>query len=152
VRSSSRKTLADRFRWYWKITNRVEALEVRWFGTSGVGLMRRSPMLVLETKGRRTGRRRRTPVVYWRQDDRIFIGGGAAGMTRVDWVANVRAEPAAVAWVDRRRTPVRVVELEGAEYEAARARALELWPNVPKYEIRSGRKVPYFRLEPLKTD
>jgi hypothetical protein len=29
--------------------------------------------------------------MYWQDEGKLFIGGGAAGMTRVDWVANVRS-------------------------------------------------------------
>lgn len=69
-------------------------------------------------------------------------------MTRVDWVANLRANPEAVLWIKRR--PVRVIgqELSGHEYDAARSRALQRWPNAVKYE-RSGRPIPFFRLEQL---
>ena len=145
-RMGRHKTLADRFRWYWKISNRLEGLQVRRTGTSGIAVIRRSPALVLETVGKRTGRRRRTPLMYWTTDDHFFIGGGAAGMSRVDWVANLRSNPEAAVWVKRRRIPVVGRELRGEEYEAAKSHAFRLWPNAAKYE-RSGRPIPYFRLE-----
>lgn len=121
---------------------------LRRFGTSGMALLRRSPLLVMETVGRRTGRRRAAPVAYWQSDGAFYVGGGAAGMTRVDWVANVRANRTASIIVRRTRISVRVNELTGEEYDAARAHALELWPGVPRYERMSGRRVPYFRLTP----
>ena len=111
--------------------------------------MRRTPVLVLETRGRRSGRRHRVGLAYWQVDGVYFVGGGAAGMSRVDWVANLRNEPSAVVWVKRRRLPVRGRELAGDEYDAARAEAFRRWPDAPKYEAKSGRTVPYFALEPL---
>jgi deazaflavin-dependent oxidoreductase (nitroreductase family) len=53
--------------------------------------------MVIETTGRRSGRRRFTPVGYWQDARRAFlVGGRAAGMTAVpDWVANLRATPTA---------------------------------------------------------
>ena len=143
-----KRTLADRLRWYWKIQSRIDSLQVRWIGTSLLAVILRSPVLLLESTGRRSGRRRRSPVMYWRHAGDLFIGGGAAGMTRVDWVANVRADPHATAWVRRRRMPVVVHELEGIDYDEARSQAFERWPRAAKYE-RSGRPIPYFRLEVL---
>ena len=141
------RSRADRFRWYWKLQSRIDSLQVRYLGTSILALFLRTPVLLIETIGRRSGRTRRTPVAYWAEGDVLFVGGGAAGMTRVDWVANIRANPHAAVWVRRQRRDVVARELAGAEEEAARAYAFKRWPNAAKYEQRSGRRVPYFRLE-----
>ena len=138
----------DRLRAMWKYGNRLEAFELRHFGTSGMSILGRNTMLVIETTGRTTGKRRRTPVAYWREGDAIFIGGGAAGMTRVDWLANVRTQPRCAVWLKRKRMQVVATELDGAAYDAARAYAFARWPFTKKYEELSGRRVPYFRLDP----
>jgi deazaflavin-dependent oxidoreductase (nitroreductase family) len=110
-------------------------------------LLRRTDVLVLETIGARTGKRRRTPVAYWLDgDDNYLIGGGAAGMTKVDWVANLRANPEGAVWVRRRRVAVTAEEFGGAEYERIKQEAFERWPGARKYEQVSGRSIPYFRL------
>jgi deazaflavin-dependent oxidoreductase (nitroreductase family) len=134
----------------WRVGNRFEAAQLRRFGISGMTVLRRTNVLVIETTGRRTGRRRSTPVAYWMWDDgNYYVGGGAAGMTTVpDWVANLRANPAAAVIVKRRRVTVHAEELTGDAYDKARSHAVELWPVVPKYERMSGRRVPYFRLCP----
>lgn len=132
----------------WRYGNRIESFELRHFGTSGMSILGRNRMLVIETTGRKTGRVRRTPVAYWRDGDDIFIGGGAAGMTRVDWLANVRAQPRCAVWLKRKRIEVVATELEGSAYDAAREYAFERWPFTRKYEAMSGRRVPYFRLDP----
>jgi deazaflavin-dependent oxidoreductase (nitroreductase family) len=130
----------------WRIVNRLESLQVRHLGVSGISLLRRTPVLVLETTGRHTGRRRRAAVAYWTEGDAFLIGGGAAGMSRVDWVANLRAHPECVAYVRRRRIGVQARELTGDDYRAAQAEAFRRWPTTPRYEQRSGRKIPYFSL------
>lgn len=130
-----------------RLTNRLEAAQLRFAGTSGMRVLRRTPVLLLETTGRRTGRLRRAPVAYWEgADGDLYIGGGAAGMTRVDWVANLRADPRAHVWIRRRRIPVTARELQGEEYERVSAEAFERWPAAPGYERRSGRPIPFFRL------
>jgi deazaflavin-dependent oxidoreductase (nitroreductase family) len=141
---------ADRFRWVWRIVNRLESLQVRHLGVSGISLLRCTPVLVLETTGRRTGRRRRAAVAYWTDGDVVLIGGGAAGMSRVDWVANLRSQQDCVAYVRRRGTCVRARELTGDEYCNARAEALRRWPHTSRYEEKSGRKIPYFSLTPTR--
>ena len=134
----------------WRMSNRVEAASLRYLGTSVVALLARTQVMVLETTGRRTGRTRRTPVAYWQgADGALFIGGGAGGLARVDWVANLRANPAGAVWLPRGRRGVRVVarELAGDDYQAARQEAFARWPRARGYERRSGRKIPFFRLE-----
>lgn len=139
----------DRLRFWWRYGNKLEVWELRHFGTSGMSILGRNRMLVVETTGRKTGKTRRTPVAYWQDGEAIFIGGGAAGMTRVDWLANVRAQPRCAVWLKRERMEVVATVLEGAEYDKARAYAFERWPFTKKYEAMSGRRVPYLRLDPV---
>lgn len=113
-----------------------------------MSLLNAGSVMVLETVGRRTGRRRFAPVGYWRDEDGAFVvGGGAAGMATVpDWVRNLRANPGAAVWIRRSRIPVQALELTGTERDHARDEAAEIWRGVPRYEMKSGRVIPYFRL------
>jgi deazaflavin-dependent oxidoreductase (nitroreductase family) len=137
----------DRFRWYWRFANRWEGLQARFLGfTFTTAVIMRRPALLLETTGRRTGKRRRAVLAYWEDGGDFYIGGGAAGMTKVDWVANLRAEPTAVVWVKRERFEVTAEELKGEDYERARSYSFGRWPRVAKYEVISNRATPFFRL------
>jgi deazaflavin-dependent oxidoreductase (nitroreductase family) len=127
----------------------MEVAQLRRLGVSGLTILARRSFLVLETVGRRSGRTRRTPVSYLLSQGAYRVGGGAAGMTRVDWVANLRQQPVAAVWLGRRRFPVRVRELQGDEYRQAREQAIGRWPGVARYEETSGRPTPYFELTPL---
>lgn len=149
------RTAADRWRPLIRLANRIEALQVRFLGVSGVSLVRRRDVLLLETTGRRSGRRRRVCLSYLpdsghhSRGDAYLVGGGAGGMTKVDWVANLRVHPEATVWVRRRRTAVIAEEVTGEEEQQVRRTAFERWPDAPKYERASGRKIPYFRLIPV---
>jgi hypothetical protein len=68
-------------------------------------------------------------------------------MSRVDWVANLRTQPAAAVWIDRHRRPVIATELTGDAADQARRHAVSRWPEVARYERSSGRPVPFFRLD-----
>lgn len=138
----------------WRLGNRLETRLLRTLGTSPMAAVNRGGVLVIETTGRRSGRARFTPVGYLQNAGGAYVvGGGAAGMVRTpDWVANLRAEPAAAVWVKRRRIAVVASELSGDERDEAREHALAVWPGVETYERRSGRVVPYFRLTPRPED
>jgi deazaflavin-dependent oxidoreductase (nitroreductase family) len=141
---------ADRSRPLWRIGNRVEAFQLRHLGFSTMSLLNRGDVMVLETIGRRTQRRRFTPVGYIEDVQGAFVvGGGAAGMATVpDWVRNLRANPSAAAWIRRSRLPVLARELTGAERDEAQREAIRIWPAIPRYQAKSGRTIPYFRLVP----
>ncbi len=139
-------TWADRLRPVRRWVGRVEVWEARRFGRTGLGALARTPVLTLETIGRRTGRRRSTVVACLAVDDGWVIAGGAGGQRAVDWVANVRARPDVEVVVDRRR--VRVVAEEVTRDDAWRVQALTRWPQIRTYEARSGRTTPVFLLRP----
>jgi deazaflavin-dependent oxidoreductase (nitroreductase family) len=145
------RNLADRLRPLRKVVGPIEAAEIRRFGRSGLSLVFRTPVLVLETTGRRSGRRRRTPLAFHRDGDDLLVVGGAGGQTATaDWVHNLRADPDATAIVDRERRPVRALELAGTERESAWATLVAVWPRVAAYERRAGRPVPVIRLSPRR--
>lgn len=129
------------------------ALVVR-TGRSVVSRLARTPVLVLETVGRRSGAPRRSVVAYHRLDGGdLLVVGGAAGQTRVpDWIANLRARPEVHVVVDRHRQPVIARELAGAERAEHWQRATELWPRIEIYQRRAGRPVPVFLLTPASDD
>lgn len=137
----------DRLRPLVRLSGRVEVVQIVATGTSGLALMRRRTVLVVETTGRRTGKRRRSAVTYWTDPDGNYvIGGGAGGMTKVDWVANLRANPDVRIRVKRRWVKVTASELTGADYDAVRVKARRLFPETDTYEQVSGRRIPYFSL------
>jgi deazaflavin-dependent oxidoreductase (nitroreductase family) len=142
----------DRTQALWRVGNRIEAFQLRRLGVSPMALLNRGEVLVIETTGRRSGRRRVTPVGYWRDaQDAFLVGGGAAGKTRLpDWVANLRADDSAAVWVRRTRIPVMAQELKGADRDRAQQEAAAIWPGVARYERLSGRVIPYFRLVPTQ--
>lgn len=133
-----------------RLVNRLEVAQVKRFGRSVLSVAFRTPVLVLTTTGRVSGRKRDTTLAYLPvADGSLLVVGGAAGQKRVpDWVANLRAGGAVEVTVDRSTRTVRAVELEGSEREAAWEVAVARWPRVRRYEARAGRPVPVVRLDP----
>lgn len=110
----------------------------------------RTPVLVLHTTGRHSGRARSTTLAVTRLDDgSLVVVGGAGGQARLpDWAANLRAQPVAAVTIDRARIEVRAVELVGAEREESWRVLRNEWPRIDTYARRAGRTVPVFRLVP----
>jgi deazaflavin-dependent oxidoreductase (nitroreductase family) len=140
----------DRLRVLRRAARGVEAAQAKRFGSSLLSLLFRTPVLVLATTGRRTGRKRETTLAYLRlEDDHLLVVGGAGGQSRVpDWVANLRENPAVIVTVDRQTRPMEATELHGPERQVAWERASVEWPQIAKYEARAGRAVPVIQLAP----
>ena len=113
---------------------RLEVAQIERLGTSALGLLARTDVLVLTTRGRRTGALRATPLAYQHELDGWMVCGGAGGARSVDWLANLGADPHGVVTVDRRAH-----------------RVVALRPTGARYEERSGRTVPIVVLRPAPT-
>ncbi|MDE3075300.1 MAG: nitroreductase family deazaflavin-dependent oxidoreductase [Chloroflexota bacterium] len=109
------------------------------------------PTLLLTTIGHRSGRARRTALIYGRDGDSYVVVGSRGGAdTHPGWYLNLLANP-----------EVRVQV--GAEKFAARARAAapeeksRLWPMMAaifppyeEYQSKTTRAIPVVILEPLR--
>ncbi|WP_121253355.1 nitroreductase family deazaflavin-dependent oxidoreductase [Nocardioides ferulae] len=107
------------------------------------------PNLTLTVVGRKSGLPRSTPLLCVPDGDAWLIAGSYFGDARTPlWVHNLRAAGEAEVDTRGRRTRVTARELEGADRAAAWALMLRTWPNYAKYEERTDRLIPVFRLEP----
>jgi deazaflavin-dependent oxidoreductase (nitroreductase family) len=109
------------------------------------------PNVNLTVKGRKSGIERTTPLLCVPDGDTWLIAGSYFGGPKTPlWVGNLRsAGGEAVIKYDRRRIPVVATELEGADRAAAWQTMLRTWPNYAKYEERTDRTIPVFRLTRL---
>lgn len=134
-----------------RLLNRIEIAQIRRFGRSVLSLLFRTPVLVLHTTGHRTGRTRSTPLAQ-RPDGSggfLVVGGAAGRRATPDWVRNLRAHDRVRITIDRRDVDVRADELLGAERAVEWGRLRRIWPRIERYERRSGRTIPVFRLRPV---
>ena len=109
------------------------------------------PNLNLTVKGRKSGIERTTPLlcVPDRQasGDTWLIAGSYFGGPKMPlWVGNLRAAGEATIEVGKQTIKVRATELTEADRAAAWTTMLKTWPNYAKYEERTDRLIPVFRL------
>lgn len=109
---------------------------------------RDSALLVLTTKGRKTGRTYENPLAYLAEDDRLFVFASHQGAPEdPDWFKNLVAHPTAMIEVGTERFEVRPVVLTGAERERVYRRQAELRPRFAEYEHHTTRQIPVVALE-----
>jgi deazaflavin-dependent oxidoreductase (nitroreductase family) len=118
-------------------------------GTSGL-LRAGAPCIVLWTRGRKTGKVRKSPLIRVADGDRFLAVGSMGGSpTDPGWVHNLRADPLVTVQDGPQVRDYRARELEGEEKSAWWARATEAWPAYDEYQTRTDRVIPAFVLEPV---
>lgn len=138
------------------IVARVQSLAARLhaalFRASGGrigGRMVGSPVLLLNTKGRKTGRPRTTPLLYLEDGGAYAVvasNGGTAGHPA--WLLNLRARPEASVEVGGRTVPVRAEEAEGTRKQRLWGRLVGMYPPYESYQRKTDREIPVLLLRP----
>lgn len=106
------------------------------------------PVLVLETRGRRSGRLRRTPVQYLRQEAGLVLVASNAGRpTAPGWSLNLEVTPLARALVDGAWVAVHARTAAGEERERLWALLAHGNPWLARAAGRAGREFPVIVLE-----
>lgn len=106
-------------------------------------------MILLYTKGRRTQKVRRAPVVHLPDgDDLIVIASKGGAPTHPEWYLNLRDDPQ--VWVRRKSDVFEATAsiLEGDEYEQMWQRVIDWAPGFQEYQDRTERQIPLVRLMP----
>jgi deazaflavin-dependent oxidoreductase (nitroreductase family) len=110
------------------------------------------PVLLLTTKGRKTGELRSSPVLFTRDADAIVLVASKAGSTsHPAWYRNLKANPEAEVLAPGGRSGKYVArEAEGEERDRLWAKANDLYAGYEAYQGRTGgRRIPVMVLEPL---
>jgi deazaflavin-dependent oxidoreductase (nitroreductase family) len=140
-------------RWFAAIArpvgSRVDRVLYRASGGRLVSLGHEAPVLLLTTAGRRTGRRRTTPVMYLRDGTRFVVSSEDFGQRRsAAWPLNLDADPRAEVRVGSMVLTCRARRLSDEEADSYWPRLVEAWPAHRTYRERSGRRHT-FVLEPV---
>jgi deazaflavin-dependent oxidoreductase (nitroreductase family) len=107
-------------------------------------------LLLLHTKGAKTGQERTNPLAYQADGDRFLVFASKGGSpTAPDWYHNLKANPDVTAEIGSETIPLRATELTGEERDRFWKRQVELMPGFGEYEAKSGRVIPVIALEPV---
>ena len=107
-------------------------------------------ILLLTTKGRRTGKVRTTPIFYLRDNDQLVICNVNPGFERTNpWVLNVRAHPLVRVQIGKDIGEYRAREVTDVEMEEYWPQLLKLWPAYKSHFEKSGQRA-VFVLKPVR--
>ena len=130
---------------FWKIHPKL----YRFSGGRLLGRLVGMEVLILNTRGRRSGQDRSTCLTTFREGGAFVVIGSFLGEPRdPGWVHNLRAQPEATIQTGREIRRVRAREAEGAERDHLWARLVEIQPEYRDYEGRTDRVIPVVVLDP----
>jgi deazaflavin-dependent oxidoreductase (nitroreductase family) len=114
-----------------------------------IGRLWHRRVLVLTTRGRKTGRRRTVPLQYFPDGAALVVVAANSGLSRPPgWYFNLTAASKATVDVEGRTLEVRAEELSNGQAAAFWPRVLEAAPDYARYRERTSRRIPLIRLVP----
>ncbi len=107
-------------------------------------------ILLLTTKGSKSGEERTTPLIHREDDGRYVIVASKGGAPDdPSWFKNIRANPDDVEiQVKADRMPVTASVAEGEERDRLWKRMTEVWPDYDDYQEKTDREISVVVLEP----
>jgi deazaflavin-dependent oxidoreductase (nitroreductase family) len=119
----------------------------RWTGGKFGGHVGKAPVLLLTVAGRKTGKRRTTPLLYGTSGDGLVVIASMGGAPKSPgWYFNLQNAEADVQ-IGREHRRVRARDAEGEERERLWAKANEVWPHYAEYAQKTDREIPVVVLE-----
>ena len=113
--------------------------------------MRGMPVIVLTSRGAKTGLLRKTALMRVEHEGQYAVIGSLGGAPKNPvWVYNVRAEPHVELQDGPEKHDYLAREVEGDERELWWERAVEAYPDYADYQKKTDRVIPVFVL--TKTD
>lgn len=113
-------------------------------------LWRGAPTLLLTTRGRRSGRLRRTPLIYGRDGEAYVVVASYGGSPRhPDWYLNLRDRPDVTIQVGPDVWPARATTIGDDRHDEVWDQMAQIWPRYEGYQERTARRIPLVRLDPL---
>jgi deazaflavin-dependent oxidoreductase (nitroreductase family) len=120
-------------------------------GTKGTTLADTGmPVIVLTTRGARSGKIRKTPLMRVEHDGRYAVVASLGGAPKHPvWYFNVKSDPHVELQDGPVKRDMRAREITGAEKAEWWERAVAAYPPYAEYQEKTSREIPVFVLEPL---
>ena len=104
--------------------------------------------LLLTTRGRRSGQRRRTALIYGRDGDRYVVVASVGGSPRHPaWYLNLTEHPEVEVQVGPDRFPARARTATPEEKPRLWSLMTSIWPAYEGYQRKTRREIPVVVLE-----
>jgi deazaflavin-dependent oxidoreductase (nitroreductase family) len=115
----------------------------------GAGFKKPVPTLLLEHKGRKSGKVFASPLVYMTDGDNVIVVASMGGRDEnPQWYHNLIADPDVYVERGRDRRPVRAVLASPEEKERLWPKLVEAYADFDAYKSWTDRDIPVFILKP----
>ncbi|MGW1405623.1 nitroreductase family deazaflavin-dependent oxidoreductase [Streptomyces sp. NPDC002403] len=117
-------------------------------GTEGT-MMRGMPVIILTTRGAKSGKIRKTPLMRVEHDGAYAVVASQGGAPKHPvWYHNIVADPRVELQDGPDRRDMNAREATGEEKALWWQRAVEAFPDYADYQRKTDRQIPVFVLEP----
>lgn len=107
-----------------------------------------APVLLLTTKGRKSGKPRTLPLLYLRDGDALVLVASKGGAPQHPaWFLNLRDEPDVEVEVGRTRERRRARVASDEERARLWPELVEMFPGYAQYETKTTRRIPVVLLD-----
>jgi F420H(2)-dependent quinone reductase len=114
--------------------------------------LRGRPVIILTTRGARSGMVRKTPLMRVEHDGRYAVVASKGGApSHPVWFHNVAADPHVQLQDGARKWDMTAREATGEEKAQWWERAVAAWPDYAEYQKKTDREIPLFVLEPTRS-
>ena len=149
--TSTESDLSGAARMALKLGSGAHAGVYRATGGKLFGRMGKSPILLLNTVGRKTGRKRTSPLLYVMDgEDFVIIASKGGAPTHPAWYLNLKANPDATVEVGDREVRVRAEEVDSQEKDRLWQKMVEMYPTYDDYQTKTKREIPLLVLHPVE--
>jgi deazaflavin-dependent oxidoreductase (nitroreductase family) len=105
-------------------------------------------LLLLTTTGAKSGQQRTSPLLYFTDDDRLYVIASQAGApNHPGWYHNLLANPEATVEIGDERHPVRAKTAEGADRDRLFAAAVTEDERIGESQRKTARTIPVVFLD-----
>ena len=106
-------------------------------------------VLLLDSRGRRSGKRRTNPLLYIEDGDNLVIIASKGGFPRHPaWYHNVQDNADVTVQVGSKQRQLRARDADATERKRLWPKAVEAYPGYEDYRERTEREIPVVILEP----
>ena len=149
--TSTEKDLSGPARLAWKLGSGAHAGVYRATGGKLFGRMGKSPIMLLNTVGRKTARKRTSPLLYVMDgEDFVIIASMGGAPTHPAWYLNLKANPDATVEAGDREVRVRAEEVDSEEKVRLWQKMIEMYPTYDDYQTKTKREIPLLILRPVE--
>jgi F420H(2)-dependent quinone reductase len=114
------------------------------------GRMGKSPILLLNTVGRKSGKKRTSPLLYVMDgEDFVIIASKGGAPTHPAWYLNLRDNPDATVEIGDREVRVSAEEADPEEKARLWGKMVEIYPTYDDYQKKTEREIPLLILRPV---